>query len=139
MSVLRALRCSASIQVEIVERMNEIAIREGKTPADILEWESVRKIMSSGELNHREKTHALRECLSELRNPRLSSRRKRFECDVEALGLPRGARIIPPEAFEGGGWRMELSFSGAEELRKVFREAGPMLASDRLDAVLGKR
>jgi ParB family chromosome partitioning protein len=138
LSVLRVLRCSASIQVEIVERIDEIALREGKTRAGVLEMERVGEIMSSGELNHREKTQALRELFSELRNPRLSARRRRFQQEVEALGLPRGARIVPPEAFEGGGWQMELSFSDPEELRRIFRAAAPLVDSGRLDAILGK-
>ncbi len=139
LSLVRALRCSASIQVEIVERISEIAVREGKTRAEVLEMERVREILSSKELNHREKTQALREYFSELRNPRLSARRKRFEQEIEAIGLPRGAKIVAPEAFEGGGWQMELSFGAPEELRKIFREAGPVVESDRLDAIFGKR
>ncbi|MDR3569259.1 MAG: hypothetical protein P4L43_14620 [Syntrophobacteraceae bacterium] len=139
LSLLRALRCSASIQVEIIERINEIAIREDITRSDVLEMERVRKIMSSQESNHREKTRALREYLSALRNPRLVSRRKEVRQEIEALGLPSGARIVFPEAFEGGGWQMELSFSGSEELRRIFRTIEPLVSSGQLDAVLGKR
>jgi ParB family chromosome partitioning protein len=35
--VLESLRCSASIQVEIVERITEIALRGGKDRSDIIE------------------------------------------------------------------------------------------------------
>lgn len=139
LALLGALRCSASIQVEIVERINEIAIREEQSRAEVLEMEPVRRILSSKELNHREKTQALREYFSELRNPRLTSRRKRFELDLEALGLPGGARVVAPEAFEGGGWQMELSFTEPEELRKIFRATRPLVESDRFDAIFGKR
>lgn len=139
LSLLRKLRCSASIQVEIVERICEIAIREGKTRAGVVEMERVREIMSSEELNHREKTQALREYFSELRNPRLSARRKEFRRDIEALGLPRGARIVSPEAFEGGGYQLELSFSSPEELRRIFRAAAGLVESDRLGEIFGKR
>jgi hypothetical protein len=139
LALLRALRCSASIQVEIVERINEIAIREEKSRAEVLEMEPVRRILSSKELNHREKTQALREYFNELRNPRLTSRRKRFEHDVEALGLPGGARVVAPEAFEGGEWQMELRFTEPEELRKIFRATRFLVESDRFDAIFGKR
>ncbi len=139
LSLLRKLRCSASIQVEIVERITEIAIREGETRAGVVEMERVREIMSSEELNHREKTQALREYFSELRNPRLSARRKKFQGDIEALGLPRGARIVPPEAFEGGGYQLEFSFSSPEELRRIFRAAAGLVESDRLAEIFGKR
>jgi ParB family chromosome partitioning protein len=131
--VLEALRCSASIQVEIVERINEIAIREEKAGADIIEDSRVREILGSKELNHRQKTQALRDFLGELRHPRLSARQKRFQQEIEALGLPPEARIIPPVYFEGNNWRMELSFTGPDELRKIFESAGSSVKSDRLN------
>ncbi|MGC9194270.1 MAG: hypothetical protein ACP5IL_02310 [Syntrophobacteraceae bacterium] len=139
LSLLRDLRCSASIQVEIVERVKEIALREEKSRAEVLAMDTFGEVMSSRELNHREKTQLIRDFLTELRYPRLSSRRKRFEQDVEALGLPRGARLLAPEAFEGGGWQMQLSFTRGEELRKIFRAALPLVESERLEEILGKR
>jgi len=133
--VLQALRCSASIQVEIVERVNEIAVRETKAGADILENPRVREILASKDSNRRRKTQELREFLAELRHPRLSSRHKHFQREVEALGLPPGARIIAPVAFEGNSWKMELSFTGPEELRKILESAGSAAESDRLDSI----
>jgi hypothetical protein len=133
--VLQALRCSASIQVEIVEHIDEIAIRDQKAGADIIETPRVREILASKALNHRQKTQALRECLAELRHPRLSSRQERFRREVESLGLPSDVRIIPPVAFEGNHWKMELSFTGPEELRKLLDSAGSLVASDRLDVI----
>ncbi len=135
LSVLKALKCSASIQVEIVEHISEIAVREQKSGADIIEASRSREILMSGDLNHRQKTQALRTLLAELRYPRLSSRQKQFRRDMEALGLPSGIRIIPPPAFEGDNWEMELSFNGPEELRKIVHSARSIVESDRLDAI----
>jgi len=137
--VLQALRCSASIQVEIVENINEIAVREGKAGADIVESPRAREILGSKELNRRQKTQALRELLGELRRPRLSARQKRFQRDIEAFGLPPEVRVIPPVFFEGSHWKMELSFTGLEELRKILDYAGSLAKSDRLDIMFEVR
>ncbi len=134
--VLQALRCSASIQVEIVEHINEIAVRDEKAGADIMESPHACQILASKELNHRQKTQALREFLSELRHPRLSSRQKRFHREIESLGLPSEVRIIPPVAFEGNNWKMELSFTGPEELRKILDSTRSLVESDRLDTLV---
>jgi len=134
--VLRTLRCSASIQVEIVERINEIGFREAKSGADIIEHSRVREILTSRGLNRRQKTQAIRDYLFELRHPRLHSRQKQFERRLEALGLPPGLKIAPPPAFEGSNWRMELSFTGIEDLRKIVDATRSIVESDRLDAVL---
>jgi ParB family chromosome partitioning protein len=131
--VLRALRCSASIQVEIVERIREIAIREGKAEADIVEEPRVLQILDSKALNHRQKTQALREVLAELRHPRLSSRLKRFQQQIKAIDLPSGVKIMPPAAFEGNNWKMELSFTGPGELRKVLESTRSVVESDRFE------
>ena len=139
LAVLKALRCSASIQVEIVEHIDEIAIRDEKVRAEIIETPRVREILESKELNHRQKTQALRELLAELRYPRLSSRQERFRREIESLGLPPRVRIIPPPAFEGNKWRIELSFTGPEELRKGLDSARALLGSDRLETLFRPR
>ena len=135
LTVLQALRCSSSIQVEIVEHINEIAIRDEKARADIIETPEAGEILASKELNHRQKTQALRDLLAELRYPRFSARQKRFLRDIESLGLPPQVRIIPPPAFEGSNWRIELSFAGPEELRKILDSAGALVESDRLETI----
>ncbi len=123
--------------MEIVEHIHEIAMRDEKAGADIIEGPRPREILASNELNHRQKTQALREFLGELRHPRLSSRQKRFHREIESLGLPSGVRIIPPDAFEGDNWKMELSFRGPEELRKILNSAGSLVQSDRVEAIFG--
>ncbi|MGC9967301.1 MAG: hypothetical protein ABSE08_18040 [Syntrophobacteraceae bacterium] len=137
--ILESLRCSASIQVEIVERITEIALRDGKERSDIIENPRTREILASKELNHRQKTQALRNFLAELRFPRLSSRQKRFGLEVQSLGLPPQVRIIPPPAFEGNNWKMELSFTGPEGLREILGSAGSLAMSGRLDTILNPR
>ena len=139
LAALKTLRCSASIQVEIVEHIDEIAIRDEKVRAEIIETHGVREILASKELNHRQKTQALRDLLAELRYPRLSARHERFRREIESLGLPPRVRIIPPPAFEGNNWRIELSFTGPEELRKVLDSAGAIAGSDRLETLLRPR
>ncbi len=138
-AVFKILRCSASIQVEIVEHIDEIAIRDEKVRAEIIETAGAREILESKELNHRQKTQALRELLAELRYPRLSSRQERFRREIESLGLPPRVKIIPPPAFEGNNWRIELSFTGPEELRKGLDSAGAIVESDRLETLLRPR
>ena len=135
LGVLKTLRCSASIQVEIVERIDEIAIRDEKVRAEIIESPGALQILASKELNHRRKTQALRDLLAELRFPRFSSRQKRFRREIESLGLPPRVRIIPPPAFEGSNWRIELSFAGPDELRKILDSAGALVESDRMETI----
>ncbi len=90
MTVLQALRCSSSIQVEIVEHINEIAIRDEKARADIVETPEAGEILASKELNHRRKTQALRDFLAGLRYPRFSARQKASCGTLNPLGCRPG-------------------------------------------------
>jgi hypothetical protein len=47
-----------------------------------------------------------------------------------ALGLPGGARIVPPRDFEGDGFRLEARVSSPEDLERLTRA---------LDAALRER
>lgn len=131
--ILRSLRCSASIQLEIVERIDEIAVRKKKTRLEILCCEQVEGILSDKEINHRRKTQALRDVLTLLRYPRLSERQRHFEKAIQVIAPPVPLRIIPPPAFEGDNWRMELVFSGRDNLLKVLDSALKMASSPRMD------
>ena len=137
LAVLKMLRCSASIQLEIIERIDEIAIRENRAASDVINDPKFQSILSDDHLNHRQKTQAVRDLLGRLRFPVLRAREQRFLESIEALSLPSGVRIVPPPAFEGENWRMELSFSCGDGLRGLLGTAADIAASDRLDGVLG--
>ncbi len=135
LSVLKALRCSASIQVEIIERVGEIAVLEEKSPEAVLNDPRVQGILAAANANHRQKTQALRDLLSQIRFPRLARRQERFLKDLGELALPAGARLVPPPAFEGERWRLELYVSGPDELRNAIARTGEIAASERLERV----
>jgi ParB family transcriptional regulator, chromosome partitioning protein len=139
LTILRMLRCSASIQLEIIERIDEIAIREDKARIEVINDPKSEAILSDMHLNHRQKTQALRDLLGHLRFPALRAREQRFLESLEALLLPHTIRIVPPPAFEGNNWRMELSFSDVQGLRDQLSKAAGIAASDGLDGVLGRR
>lgn len=136
LDLLRLLRCSASIQVEIIERMEEISIREQKSRLDLLNDPRLQEVVSD-DRDHRRKTQAIRDLLARMRYPRLIEREQNFQREVKSLGLPPSVRIVPPPAFEGDGWKMELYFSGAGELRDAIAAAGDLAGKGILDRILG--
>jgi ParB family chromosome partitioning protein len=136
LAVLRMLRCSASIQLEMIERIDEIAIREEKARSEVITDPELESILSDSRSNHRQKTQAVRDLLDRMRFPVLRAREEQFLNAVESLSLHSAIRIVPPPAFEGNNWRMELSFSSAAGLRDLLDAAARMASSDRLEGVL---
>ncbi len=130
--VLGELRCSASIQMELVERVEEIALRLGGKGPEISGAPEVRTILEDPASNRRQKTEKVRELFRQWRFPRLSARERRFEEDLAKAGLPAEIRVVPPPSFEGERWQMRLTFSDPRELRRLLDEAADFAASSAL-------
>ncbi|MGV8074225.1 MAG: ParB N-terminal domain-containing protein [Syntrophobacteraceae bacterium] len=135
-SLLRDLRCSASIQKEILDRVTEIARGRGCERLELFRDPAFRAVASAPEMNHREKTQTMRDFLGRLRFPRLKEREDRFLRDVEAAALPGGVRLVPPASFEGVGWQLQIVFSRPEELTTRLGEAKTFAVSESLRKIL---
>jgi ParB family chromosome partitioning protein len=116
--ILDLLRCSASIQVEIIEGFRDICMMRGMPVGEVLRCAEVRVILDHPEWNRREKTQAMRLWLDAMRLPRLKIRERRFSEQLRRTPPPPGTQLTPPPAFEGGRWRMEVDFSSGAELRE---------------------
>jgi ParB family chromosome partitioning protein len=116
-SMLEQLRCSASIQVEIIDRFRDISMARSQTVGELLHSYEVGCILDHPQWNHREKTLALREWLDRLRFPRLKARERYFSERISLTPPPADVSIAPPPSFEGAGWKMEIHFTDGEHLR----------------------
>jgi len=135
-SLLLELRCSASIQFEIVERLKEIALREETNEQQVLGEESVKGIIADENLNHRQKTNALRQWLYGRRYPRLKAREERFKRELAASNLPKNVRILPPPGFEGTDWQLHLHFRDQGELSESLFQLRELMSSKKLTSLI---
>jgi len=135
-AILNELRCSASIQVELLERISEIALARDQERLTVLSEPELQAVLKDRQVHRRRKTLLLRELLTRWRFPRLSAREERFARDVKALSLPKRVRLLPPPAFEGEDWRLEIGFSSPEELRFLLEAMRSCTRSQALAAVL---
>jgi hypothetical protein len=130
--LLGRLRCSASIQLEIIEQITEIALGQDQNRLDILNSSEVREILENPRLNHRQMTQGLRILLQRRRFPRLWARQERFQESLGRCHLPPKIRLQHPPAFEGGEWQLQVLFSGPSELRELLGVAEQFADSPRL-------
>lgn len=134
--VLLQLHCSASIQAEILERVTEIARRDGKGRAQVLNDVRISGILDDQDSNHREKTQTLRRVLTRLRFPRLSNREEKTTAEIEKACLPPSLRLVPPPSFEGDRWQAVLSFSHPQELEDLAGKAMELARSTRIRTIM---
>jgi hypothetical protein len=130
------LRCSASIQMEIVERISEIALRQGRNRSEIQASPEVQDILKDPDRNHRQKTQTLRALLQSWRFPRWWARQEYFERSLSSSELPAQIGIAPPPAFEGNSWQMQIRFSSREELSQLLTYARSLASSPKIDQLL---
>jgi hypothetical protein len=130
------LRCSASIQMEIAERIGEIALSQGKGRAEIVDSREVQDILQDADRHHRRKTQDLRDLLQRWRFPRLSARQQRFQRNLDACGLPAPIRILPPPDFEGNSWQLQIQFSSPAELPKLLASVQVLAVSSKFPELL---
>lgn len=133
---LRQLKCSASIQMEIVERVSELAQARDTSRLTVIRMPEIHSVAAHPNWNHREKTQALRELLRRLRHARLCARERSFQEHLAALSLPRAIRISPPPSFEGGVYRLEIDFSTPEALTAHGDTLRALASDPRLEILL---
>ncbi len=135
-SFLSGLRCSTSIQVEILERVSEVGMVEGIGKEDVLNAPDLRASLADNRLNHRQKTQVMRDFLSNRLFPRLHARQAHFDREMAGAGLLGGIRVTPPKAFEGERWQMEVIFSSSRELEHLLSVARDFAGSKTLQAAM---
>ena len=136
LAALRELRCSASLQAEILERVSELAALENLGRADVLRAPESRAVLSHPEWNRRRKTQAFRDLLYRRRFPRLAAREERFSREAASAGLPGGVHLVPPPSFEGEKWQLQMVFTAPEELETLLEKAGDFARSPILPALM---
>ncbi len=134
--LLRELRCSASIQMQILEQIGEIALAADQPLSWVLQDAGLREIRDRADWNHRQKTQAVRDFLRGRRFPRLQRREQQFARDLQKASLPAAVKLIPPPAFEGARWQLQITFSQSEELAPLLEQAGTFAASGLLPRLL---
>jgi hypothetical protein len=138
-ALLCELRCSSSIQLEIIERITEVALGQGRVPMDMLRAPELQAILQNPDQNHRQKTQALRDLLHRWRFPRLWARQQRFAEDLAKARLPVDIRLQPPPAFEGNTWQVQIHFSSPEKLRGSAAALAELAGSPQLLAMISPR
>jgi ParB family transcriptional regulator, chromosome partitioning protein len=138
-ALLCELRCSSSIQLEIIERIGEIALSQGQAPVDMFCAPDFQGIWQNPGQSHRQKTQALRDLLHRWRFPRLWARQQRFAEDLARTRLPAGIRLQPPAAFEGSTWQVQIQFTSPEMLQGSAAALAELAGSPQLQAIISSR
>jgi len=121
-----SLRLSLSRQREVLGLCRDLARRDGVAIRQVLAASGLQALLADPEADNGIKTRKLRNYLKHRRYPSLTAAEARFDQGLKSLALGPDVRLDPPPFFEGTTYRLSLSFSTVEELRR------------QLDAIRGK-
>ena len=104
-------------QKELLTNVEEIAVRDGVSPAELLTTGEIGAVLSDGNLHRQQKTRRLRDCLRKRRFPRLHAAEREFGERVKQLQLGPRISLKPSDYFEGTDLFLNISFKDFKELR----------------------
>ncbi len=135
LNLLGALRCSASLQMELLERCLDIARRDGITVRALLGASEMQTILRDENLNRREKTAAVRDIVYRWRFPTIHTKMAKLEGAVEALKMPSALSLLPPPFLEGNVWELRVRFRTPSELAASLTKAEQICTATQFQAI----
>lgn len=126
-SLFSQLNLSASKQVEVIENLKDISLRDGTGIDTVLHCSQIQELVSSETLNRSQKTEQIRQAIRKIRSPGLSDREKRFSDIRSALDLPQEIQLVPPPFFEGDTYRLQISFNSRDDLAAALEKSVQMM------------
>ncbi len=130
------LRISLNKQREILQLVQEIALREDIGPQQILRGDEPARILNDGDLDRSRKSSMIRRYLRRRRYPNICEAERRFAARVKGLNLGRHLKLIPPKDFEGTTFIFELRFAGFSELEDCLNRLATIIAGPSLKEIL---
>ena len=112
-----SLKWSFNQQWETIQRIKEIASREGRSIKEIIDSKDIKEVLHNTTMNKPQKVKAIVKILKFRRFPSLSKAEKLFNKGISNLSLPLGVKIIPPPFFEGTDYKLEVTFRKGTDLK----------------------
>lgn len=131
-----AVHLSASKQAEIIETSSDLARRDGISIRDVLSAPGIAAVLDDPDPNLSQKGERIRSLLHRRRFPRLTRKQERFDDLAKQLPRAGGVRLVPPPSFEGGTYRLEISFSRPDTLAGAAATVQALSRDERLAGLL---
>ena len=118
LALARNVRFRTGQLVSALELLEEIAVRERVTVAEVLERDEIRRI-ADGPGSGPARASALIEALRKIRFPQLRQMQERLRSQVAALELPRGISVDLPKELGSDELTVSLRVRSADDLGRL--------------------
>jgi ParB family chromosome partitioning protein len=134
--LVRRLRPGKNLQRELLTLLMDIGRRE-KTAIDLLLAEGeLASLAADEEIPAPQRTAEIRKALLGRRYPQFSEAMERYEQLRRKFRLPPRVSLSAPPFFEGGDWRLSITFRSREELSRAHETLHQLIDHPLLDRLL---
>lgn len=132
LDLARGLKIGGNHLTDLLDWLEEIHLRDGTSPSEVLRKESVSRILSDPRLGRNDKLKRLKDELRRLRFPRLSRIEEEIQKKIREMKLKPQIRTLVPPGLEGGALTLQLKASSYEEMRELVRELERVLEREEM-------
>lgn len=122
LGLVQCLKPSENHLRDFLDWLDEISLRDGLSPRDVLSGEPLVRISSDPRLSRSDKLKRIKEEVRRLRFPRLSRIEDAIQQTVRDMRLSSRIQVIIPPGLEGVTVTVQVKASTHEELKRLVGE-----------------
>jgi hypothetical protein len=130
--IAAGLRASENHLRDIMDWLEEIALRDGAKIHEILASPVIEALRTDPRLGRADRLKRIKDQLRRRRLPRLAALEDELAAIIKALQLPGGVRVSAPPGLEGGRLKVELDAGSAAEMQELSGRLSVAAASDAM-------
>jgi hypothetical protein len=115
--------------------LEEIALRDGTTPCNVLKGQPLAAILSDPRLGRSDRLKRSKEELRRIRFPRMARIEDEIQKRLRELELKPHLRISVPPALEGEGLTVQVKAASYEELKQLVEHLREALERDSMKEI----
>jgi ParB family transcriptional regulator, chromosome partitioning protein len=134
--LMQDLRLGLNRQRELLDWVQQIALREGLSISDLVNQDPVAqwRIDETNDRGH--KAQKIREFLRKRRYPQITANEERYAGYLKKLDLSKNIHLTPPPYFEGRSFQLRIDFQSRHDLQTAREELRKVLESCVLNDIL---
>ncbi len=125
-NLLRTINTNLNIQREIVDTIFDISKRDGRSISQVIHQDAVSSLLENMKQPLPQRVRQLRKLLKRIRYPELCNAEERYGREVTSLGLDPCIQFHHPPYFEGGAYRLTMTFSSRFQLKHLLSESAKL-------------
>ncbi len=135
-AVIVELRLGVNKIKELLGHLDDIALRDGQSPTQILKDRRIQQILADNALPGPQKAEQIRHIIRALRYPQFTELEQRYQQALQRLHIPRGVRVQADRFFEDDRLSVTFQFQQPAELQRIAQHLTELAQQPELAQVL---